>query len=183
MTAQKKKDRFSPRNYLLDESKYIIILLMQPSDDEITQMVVALFTLIGSLRRAEKGNPAANQLKLLQQIASHGRVRPSVLAEEMQVNQSTITHQIQALEDEGQVLASADSSDLRACILQLTDSGQEKLQELNGIGLKRFATFVADWDADEVRTFTLLLQKFDKSKAKVGEREKLRSAPRWRNKV
>jgi hypothetical protein len=40
------------------------------------------------------------------------------------------------------------------------------------MGLERFATFVADWETDEVRTLTLLLEKLEQSKAAVGESER-----------
>jgi hypothetical protein len=36
--------------------------------------------------------------------------------------------------------------------------------------MDRFAAFVADWDAQEVRTLTRLLVKFDAAKAEVGRR-------------
>ena len=45
------------------------------------------------------------------------------------------------------------------------------------MGLERFATFVADWDRDEVRMLTSLLKKLEQSKATVGELEH-RSAAR-----
>ena len=144
---------------------------MQPSQEDVIQMVGALFGLIGSLKRAQKGNGPANRLALLQIIAIHGQIHPSELAEELEVNQSSITRQVRILEDEGDVVVSADPGDLRACFLRLTDAGHNRLEELNRIGLGRFSKFVADWDAEDVRTFTRLLLKLERSKAEVAARE------------
>lgn len=42
---------------------------------------------------------------------------------------------------------------------------------LQQMGLERFATFVVDWEPDEVRMLTSLLEKLERSKAAVGESE------------
>jgi DNA-binding MarR family transcriptional regulator len=153
---------------------------MQPNHDDVAQMVSALFGLIESIKKAQKGNPAANRLVLLQIIAAHGQVRPTELAKELGVFQSTITRQVQVLENDGDVTVSASPNDLRSCLIRLTDSGQEKLQALTSLGLERFSKFVADWDAEEVRTFTHFLRKFEQSKVAAARREGAQGKPRWR---
>lgn len=155
---------------------------MQPSQEDVIQMVGALFGLIGSIQRAQKGNGPANRLALLQMIAAHGQIHPSKLAEELEVNQSSITRQVQILEDEGDVMVSADPGDLRACIIQLTDAGHNNLNELSAIGLGRFSKFVANWDAEEVRTLTRLLLKLEQSKTEVVVRKESSARDRWRYK-
>jgi DNA-binding MarR family transcriptional regulator len=134
-------------------------------------MVEALFGLIGSLKKAQKGNVLANKLALMKVIAYYGQMHPSELAIELGVNQSSVTRQVQLLENEGYLVVTADPSDLRSCIIRLTDTGQNKLSELNRIGLGRFSKFVANWDAEEVRTFTRLLLKLEQSKAEIAARE------------
>jgi DNA-binding MarR family transcriptional regulator len=153
---------------------------MQPNLDDVTQMVNALFGVIEGIKRAQKGNQAANRLVLLQVIAAHGQVHPSELADELGLSQSSITRQVQAMENEGDVMVSASPDDLRSCDIRLTEAGQDKLRELTSFGLARFSTFVADWDAEEVRTFTHLLRKFEQSKAAVARREEAPARVRWR---
>ena len=46
-------------------------------------------------------------------------------------------------------------------LVSLTAAGDEEVRRLRDIGLERFAKFVADWEPDEVRTFTALLQKLE----------------------
>ena len=153
---------------------------MQPTSLDVQRMVAALFEVVGGLKRAQRGNLRANRLALLHVIAALGPVRPSAIAVELQVNQSSVTRQVQALVQEGAVRVKGDPQDLRACLIRLTPSGREQLEKLNRIGLSRFASFVADWDAEEVRAFTRLLRKFEESKAAVAEREKRSTKPYWR---
>jgi DNA-binding MarR family transcriptional regulator len=86
------------------------------------------------------------------------------------VHRSAVTHQLQALEEAGQVTLTVDPADRRSWFVALTDTGRTELDRLTSIGLDRFAAFVAGWDAQEVRTLTRLLVKFDASKAEVGRR-------------
>lgn len=152
---------------------------MKPDAKDIQEMVVALFTLMGGIQRASKRSPAASRLTVLQVIEAHPGMRPSEIAAELDVNQSTVTRHIQALQTEGQVAVSADPQDGRAYTLRLTESGREELAALTQIGLQRFTSFVADWDADEVRTLTRLLVKLEESKAEVGQREPPQFGRRW----
>ena len=154
---------------------------MQPTSLDVQRMVAALFEVVGGLKRAQRGNLPANRLALLHVIAALGPVRPSVMAVELQVNQSSVTRQVQALVQEGVVRVKGDPRDLRACLISLTPSGREQLEKLNRIGLARFAAFVADWEAGEVRSFTRLLRKFEESKTAVAQREgRTTSRPTWR---
>ena len=143
-------------------------------------MVVALFAVVGGLKRVQRGNLPANRLALLHVVAAYGKVRPSAMAAELQLNQSSITRVVQALADEGAVTVRGDPQDARACLVSLTPSGHKELERLHKIGLARFAKFVSGWDAEEVRAFTLLLRKFEESKAGVAAREQQARRPRWR---
>jgi DNA-binding MarR family transcriptional regulator len=153
---------------------------MRPDDKDVQEMVLALFTIVGGIQRATRRSPAASRLTVLQVIETRPGMRPSEIAAELDVNQSSVTRHIQALKAKGLVTVKADPQDGRAYTLQLTDSGRDELAELTQIGLQRFASFVADWDAEEVRTLTRLLVKFEESKAEVGQRETPPSGRRWK---
>lgn len=138
---------------------------MKPDRDDVQQMVTALFTLVGSLERARRRMPGASALFVLQKIGEQEKVNPSQIAAELGVHQSTITRHVQSLEEDGLVNVIANPDDRRSCTLTLTEQGRSELQRLTQVGLDRFTTFVADWDAGEVRTFTRLLVKLEESKA------------------
>lgn len=155
---------------------------MKPKDEDVQAMVLALFTLMNGIQRATRNNPAAGRLSMLQLVAARPGIHPSEIAVELGVNQSSVTRQVQALEDEDHLTVTADPQDARACIIKLTRSGREMLSSLNKIGLGRFASFVAGWDAREVRTLTRLLVKLEESKAEVARREAQPVRRRWKQK-
>ena len=145
---------------------------LAPSRQDVQAMVVALFTLIGGVQRATRRSKHASALDLLQIVAEHGRVRPSEIAGLQQVHPSLVTRQVQELEALGYVEVSEDPGDRRAWLVTLTPPGAAETRRLQQAGLDRFATFVADWEPREVQTLTALLEKLERSKAAVAERER-----------
>lgn len=140
---------------------------MKPTDEDVQNLVAAIFTVMEGIKRAIQRSPAASRLSTLQMIASRPGIRPSEIATELRLNQSSITRQIQDLESKGYVTVTSDLQDQRARCLTLTDSGRDTMTKLNKFGLNRFSSFVADWEAEEVRKLTRLLIKFEESKAAV----------------
>lgn len=147
-----------------------------PTRQDVEQLVAALFVVTSGLERARRQIPDAAHLSVLQVLAWAERnqpaqqVRPKDIATALSVHRSAVTHQLQALEEAGQVALTVDPADRRSWFVALTDAGRQELERLTTVGLDRFAAFVADWDAREVRTLTRLLVKFDASKAEVGRR-------------
>ena len=148
-----------------------------PTRQDVEQLVAALFAVTSGLDRARRQIPDAAALSVLLVLAWAERqepvqqVRPKDIAAALGVHRSAVTHQLQALEETGQVTLTVDPADRRSWFVALTDTGRAELERLTTVGLDRFASFVADWDAEEVRTLTRLLVKFDASKAEVGRRQ------------
>src|SRR4029450_2503287 len=138
-----------------------------PTRQDVEQLVAALFAVTSGLERARRQIPDAAALSVLQVLAWAARqepaqqVRPKDIAAALGVHRSAVTHQPQAREEGGQVPLPVDPPDRRSWFVALTDTGRGELDQLTTIGLDRFAAFVADWDAQEVRTLTRLLIKFD----------------------
>jgi DNA-binding MarR family transcriptional regulator len=142
-----------------------------PTDDEVSSMVVALFTLISRMERARRHKKPAAALDLLQVIDAAEGVRPSDIADQRSVHRSLVTRQLRELEDAGLVEFSEDADDRRSWRVALTSSGREEMERLQKIGLERFAGFVADWDQRELRELTALLEKLSSSMACGAARE------------
>ena len=155
---------------------------MGPTKADVEAMVTALFTVTGGLERARRKKRDAARLAVLQVVAQGERVRPSDVAGALEVHPSQVTRQVKALEDSGHVHVEADPADRRSCFVSLTDEGRAEVGRLTEVGLARFAKFVADWDAADVRALTRLLTEFERSKAAVAadEAEQART-PRWRD--
>lgn len=135
-------------------------------------MVGALFTLIGGIERATRRHQGASTLSLLQVLAERESARPSEIAERQGVHPSLITRQLKELEELGYVKVAQDPADGRAWLVSLTGRGKAEVRKLQRTGIDRFASFVADWDPAEVRALTALLEKLERSKAAVSQRER-----------
>lgn len=144
---------------------------MPPGDKDVQAMVTALFTLNAGLERARRQRKGASTLSLLQVIDDHEQIRPSDIAQLQQVHPSLVTRQVREVEEAGYVEVIADPADGRSYLVSLTPAGSQELRRLLEFGLRRFALFVKNWEADEVRTLTELLQKLQTSMAIVSARE------------
>lgn len=141
------------------------------SRQDVEGLVAALFVVNNGMTRAMKQRPKAGELRLLQAVAMREGSRPSELADAMGVDRSLVTRQLRDLEEEGKVAVRPDPSDGRAFVAELTDLGRQQIAELTEFGLRRYESFVADWDAEEIHELTRLLWKFERGKAAVVERE------------
>jgi DNA-binding MarR family transcriptional regulator len=159
---------------------------MAPSPANVGRLVGALFAVIDNIQRARKGIPDAAALAVLQiigvvQRTEPGRgVRPSELADRLDVHRSAITQHVKALTAAGHVSAVADPHDGRSSLLFLTDSGRETVTRLGKQGMDRFASFVAEWTDEDVTELARLLEKFRSSADAVNEHTPPPSAPHWR---
>ena len=143
----------------------------RPNREDVEQLVTALFQVNAGLERGKQHNAQASALTLLQVVAFMPGASPTELAAAVSLHQSSITRQVSLLEEAGYVTVTVNPRDRRSCNVTLTEAGYAELSRLFEIGMSRFALFVADWDAEEVRTFTHLLMKFEASKAEVARRE------------
>ncbi len=142
-------------------------------------MVTALFATNAALDRARRQRKGAGTLSLLQVVAATPGIRPSEIATAQDVHPSQVTRQVRELEREALIRVTPDAGDRRSCRVTLTSSGIDELQRLTEVGLDRFASFVADWDREEVRTLTTLLEKLELSKAEVAAQRRPPAGRRW----
>jgi DNA-binding MarR family transcriptional regulator len=150
---------------------------MAPDRSDVQSMVTALFTLIGNVDRATRQSAAATALSLLQVVSSREVIRPSEIADLLHVHRSLVTRQVQDLEDKGYVQVSGDPADGRSCLVTLTPAGADEMSRLRQTGVDRFAALVADWQPEEVRTLTALLEKLHSPKTATATQQ--RRGRRW----
>ena len=142
-------------------------------------MVAALFVTNAALDRARRQKKAASTLSLLQVVAAIPAIRPTEIATAQDVHPSQVTRQVRELESAGLVRVTADPADRRSCRVTLTSAGVEEWERLTEEGLDRFSSFVADWEPEEVRTLTLLLEKLEASKRAVTVQQRPPAGRRW----
>jgi DNA-binding MarR family transcriptional regulator len=94
---------------------------------------------------------------LLRLAASGEPLRPSDAADALDVNPSTITRYMRALEEEGLVRVSGDPADRRSCLVAATPKGKALLAQHAEAGVGVFAAVIRDWSGEDVRDFTRLI--------------------------
>jgi DNA-binding MarR family transcriptional regulator len=152
---------------------------VKASRDDVRAMVTALFVTNAALDRARRQKKGASTLSVLQVIAVAPGIRPSEIASAQDVHPSQVTRQVRELENLGLVQVTADTADKRSCRVTLTAAGTDELQSLTEQGLDRFASFVADWEPEEVRMLTSLLKKLEESKAAAAARQRPPPGRHW----
>ena len=97
------------------------------------------------------------------QLADEGPQRLGALATAFGLDPSTITRQVQALEEAGLAARETDPSDRRASILDLTESGREVLDRTRNFRRNRFFQAMEDWPDGDRAEFGRLLEQFNTS--------------------
>jgi DNA-binding MarR family transcriptional regulator len=118
---------------------------------------IHLFTRVGdvALERSAYG--------IMCKLADEGPQRLGALASSFGLDPSTITRQVQALEEIGLASRKTDPSDRRASILDLTEHGREVLTETRGHRRARLQQALSDWPETDLADFGRLLKEFNAS--------------------
>ena len=147
--------------------------------EDLESVVYPLVRIAEAMRRSQSRMLDPTRQAILQQAAVRGQVRPSELAADLDLYQSSITRQTRVLEDEGYVKVEADPADRRSCLISLTDEGWTEVKRLTKFGLDRFDEFLAEWDAEDVRTLGRLLSRLESSVEEAKRRKQKPGGRRW----
>ena len=101
--------------------------------------------------------PAAAMLTTLD---DRGRMRPSGLAEALDLDLSSVSRQAAALEREGYVSRERDPEDSRAALLELTPAGGDVLARLRAGRVAHLRRLLPAWTDDELTVFAEQLHRF-----------------------
>jgi DNA-binding MarR family transcriptional regulator len=97
------------------------------------------------------------------QLADEGPQRLGALAGAFGLDPSTITRQVQALEEIGLAARTTDTSDRRASILDLTAEGREVLDRTRKHRRRRLEQVMSSWPKEDRAEFARLLEQFNTS--------------------
>ena len=140
------------------------------SDEDLAGVITPLHALSAGMSKVIAGKPAANRLALLQAVRQSPGNRPSRIAELLNLHQSQVTRQVQALEDHGLVAITGDPTDRRSRRLTVTPAGRREIDRLTEVGMARWREFVDGWDPAEVRELGRLLARLHTSVTDVNGR-------------
>jgi DNA-binding MarR family transcriptional regulator len=100
---------------------------------------------------------------IMARLADDGPQRLGALASAFGLDPSTITRQVQSLEQADLATRTTDPSDRRASILALTDEGREALERTRDHRRERLNAVLENWPDPDREEFGRLLAKFNDS--------------------
>lgn len=119
------------------------------------------------MRRGTQANPRnPYTVQLLALAEERGPLRPSEVAESLEVAPPSATRYVQGCERVGHVKVLEDPSDGRTYLIEITDSGREVLRTLRAELLDIMRPLVDGWSQEEISTLTGLLNRLDEAMAK-----------------
>jgi DNA-binding MarR family transcriptional regulator len=101
------------------------------------------------------------------QLVDEGGQRLGSLAHAFGLDPSTITRQVQALEQAGWVERRPDPADRRAVLLDMTEEGREVLLTTRRRRRDWFKVVLSDWSQEDLDEFGRLLEEFNLSIDKI----------------
>ena len=133
------------------------------------------------VRRNTEENPEDPvRMRLLALTLEHGRVRPSEVAEELEVSPPSVTRYVHALRKEGQISVVADPDDGRSYLIEVTEAGREVVRQFRDGLVDIFCELLSDWSPKEVATLARLLGRLNEEMTVVSaNRRSPRGAKNW----
>lgn len=98
---------------------------------------------------------------LLLKIEKFGPISIKTLADQFQLDISTMSRQTSSLETKGFIKRVSDSKDARVSLFEITEIGLEQLNEVKRERRLFYTEFLKDWTEEDKVQFTELLKKFN----------------------
>lgn len=135
---------------------------MGPSSDSCVELLRSFRSLVALkqaaiYRAAQESYPYA-AFGLLAELVRSGESRASDLAAHRVVDASVVSRQVSQLEQAGLITRRADPADGRVALLDATAEGHRALTATERNNSEFLSAALHDWDEDEVRRLTELLQ-------------------------
>ncbi len=139
---------------------------MDTANKQIEQQITVLLRRVQRIHLSTTTGDVALERSaygIMCKLADEGPQRLGALATAFGLDPSTITRQVQALEEIGLAARVTDPSDRRASILDLTPTGREVLDGTRARRRSRLQAALSDWSEDDLSTFGRLLGEFNAS--------------------
>ncbi|MCF3144147.1 MarR family winged helix-turn-helix transcriptional regulator [Streptomyces platensis] len=117
---------------------------------------------LGGVGQARNSMDRAAYL-LLNRLDQEGPMGVKALAAGMGIDSSTVTRQVAPLVDSGLVSRATHPEDGRAVVLQLSERGHARLEEVRTSRRALMALVTEQWSEEERTAFTTLLTRFNAS--------------------
>jgi DNA-binding MarR family transcriptional regulator len=139
---------------------------MDTSNHQIEQQLTVLLRRVQRIHLSTSDgevNLERSAYGIMCKLADEGPQRLGALATAFGLDPSTITRQVQALEEANLAERSTDPKDRRASILDLTTGGREVLHKTREHRRSRVRQALSDWPEHDLDEFGRLLKEFNAS--------------------
>ena len=131
---------------------------------EVVEHATIIFSRMQESAQKEIGTLDRSAYILLGEIVRNdGPVGINVLAQVLQLDISTISRQVAALEASGLVKRFPNPVDARVSLLQITDVGQTKFQEARKMRYSMFSELLENWPEEDRHQFGIYLERFNQA--------------------
>ncbi len=139
---------------------------MDASNKQIEQQMTVLLRRVQRIHlstTAGEVNLERSAYGIMAKLADEGPQRLGALATAFGLDPSTITRQVQALEELGLAERRTDPTDRRASILDLSPNGREVLEETRAHRRAKLQQALSNWPEADLVDFGRLLKEFNAS--------------------
>ena len=131
--------------------------------DTIETQVAMLMRLGEATRRATELKPHRaldrSAYVILRLLQAAGRLNVSALADRLNLDGSTVTRQVTALEKDGLVRRTPDPTDGRGTVIAPTDSGLAQVDAVRKARREVYDVVLGDWSADDRAQLAAVLER------------------------
>jgi DNA-binding MarR family transcriptional regulator len=139
---------------------------MDTANEQIEQQMTVLLRRVQRIHLSTtvgEVNLERSAYGIMCKLADEGPQRLGALASAFGLDPSTITRQVQALEEIELAERTTDPTDRRASILDLTPNGREVLDKTRQHRRARMREALSDWSSQDLSDFGRLLKEFNVS--------------------
>lgn len=143
------------------------VMQQAPADAirEVENQISALFTngrtFVRQAAKLVHPELQPSGLHLMRMMEKCGPMRPSTLAEHMDVDRSAISRLINGLDDLGLIERTPDPKDKRAQMIALTEEGKQRLDWLKSDSEGPIRLALREWDEEDVAALARLLARLN----------------------
>lgn len=121
--------------------------------DDLRTLAVGTLRLVKAFKHAQDRRSDLDRVtfEILLLVQQRGQVRPSDIADELNLNPSSITRRMQGLRQAGRISMSPDPADQRASLIGLTKAGEDVLALFLERSVDGLEHMLADWRNEDVR--------------------------------
>jgi DNA-binding MarR family transcriptional regulator len=125
-----------------------------PRDRDIRALNTALWRMSEQYRRGFSRVIDPGRYGVLNIVAAHELIRPTEIADELDMVPSSVSRHLQALAADGLVAVDGNPDDRRSSLVTVTDAGRAALERFEEGGVAASRTVMADWTRGEIVELT-----------------------------